>query len=400
MRRPPRIAVLIALLAGAAAWVAIDLRGPAAPPSAKAPASGASQDPERAAAPGSEAKQPGIPARSALGRIAADPFSAQSWLPRRKPAVVSAPPDPVTPPLPYRFAGQFHRESGIEVYVARGEEVFPVKEGDTLDGQYKIDSVSATEVSFIFLPSGARQTLQFSPLKEQELAAQGGPPRTRTPASAAFSADVAGGEIGPRTCPRGLPVRQLDPGQDWACATQVGGTGEREGGRELQRVFARNLGRADPRGADATAVRPGCARIRVGSARSLFQRRKDGKFRLPRQFRRLDFRRRLESDFRVRFRRRNARAHFQTHQGSRRRGDQRGLAQPSRSGGSHDRVRQPHSFQDDDHSLARVSPYFNRSCCDARSVPRACSVQIGFRVFLCYCRDPKKNNLKRRALHR
>jgi len=184
MRRPPRIAVLIALLAGAAAWVAIDLRGPAAPPSAKAPASGASQDPERAAAPASEAKQPGIPARSALGRIAADPFSAQSWLPRRKPAVVSAPPDPVTPPLPYRFAGQFQRESGIEVYVARGEEIFPAKEGDTLDGQYKVDSVSATEVSFIYLPTGARQTVQFSALKEQELTARGGPPPPQAPASA------------------------------------------------------------------------------------------------------------------------------------------------------------------------------------------------------------------------
>src|SRR5947208_1897096 len=183
MRRPPRIAVLIALLAGAAAWVAIDLRGPAAPPSAKAPASGAPQDAEHATAPASEAKQPGIPARSALGRIAADPFSTQSWLPRRKPAVVSAPPDPVTPPLPYRFAGQFHRESGIEVYVARGEEIFPVKEGDTLDGQYKVDSVSATEVSFIYLPTGARQTVQFSALKEQELTARGGPP-PQAPASA------------------------------------------------------------------------------------------------------------------------------------------------------------------------------------------------------------------------
>src|SRR5881409_3492269 len=177
MRRPPRIAVLIALLAGAAAWVAIDLRGPAAPTSAKAPASGAPQDPERSAA-ASQAKPPGIPARSALGRIAADPFSAQSWLPRRKPAVVSsAPPEPVTPPLPYRFAGQFHRESGIDVYVARGEEIFPVKEGDTLDGQYKVDSVSTTEVSFVYLPSGARQTMQFSALKEQQLTAQGGPPR-------------------------------------------------------------------------------------------------------------------------------------------------------------------------------------------------------------------------------
>src|SRR6266496_1000529 len=185
MRRPPRIAVLIALLAAAAAWVAIDLRGPAAPTSAKAPASGASQEPEHAAAPASEAKQPGIPARSTLGRIAADPFSAQSWLPRRKPAAVSAPPVAVVPPLPYRFAGQFHRDSGIEVYVARGEEVFAVKEGDTLDGQYKVDSVSATEVSFVHLASGTRQTMQFSALKEQELTAQGGPPRTRTPASTA-----------------------------------------------------------------------------------------------------------------------------------------------------------------------------------------------------------------------
>src|SRR5213594_1792726 len=191
MRRPPRIAVLIALLAGAAAWVAIDLRGPAAPPSAKAPASGASQDPERAAAPASEAKQPGIPARSALGRIAADPFSAQSWLPRRKPAVVSEPPVVVAPPLPYRFAGQFHRESGVEVYVARGEEIFPVKEGDTLDGQYKVDSVSATEVSFVYLPSGARQTMQFSALKEQQLTAQGGPPAPRMPGSAPAPAPVA-----------------------------------------------------------------------------------------------------------------------------------------------------------------------------------------------------------------
>ena len=184
MRRPPRIAVLIALLAAAAAWVAIDLRGPAAPTSAKAPASGSSGDPERAAAPASEAKEPGIPARSALGRIAADPFSAQSWLPRRKPAIVSEPPVAPAPPLPYRFAGQFHRESGVEVYVARGEEIFPVKEGDTLDGQYKVESVSATEVSFVHLPSGARQTLQFSALKERELTAQSGPPQARTPASA------------------------------------------------------------------------------------------------------------------------------------------------------------------------------------------------------------------------
>lgn len=190
MRRPPRIAILIALLVGAAVWVAIDFRGPVAPPPVKAPASGAPREPEQAAAPASDARQPGIPARSALGRIAADPFSAQSWLPRRKPAVVSEPPAAVVPPLPYRFAGQFQRDSGIEVYVARGEEIFPVKEGDTLDGQYKVDSVSATEVSFVHIPSGTRQALQFSALKEQGLSGQGGPAPARTPAFASVPASA------------------------------------------------------------------------------------------------------------------------------------------------------------------------------------------------------------------
>jgi Cohesin domain len=186
MRRPPRIAVLIALLAVSAAWIAIDLRGPAGPIAAKTPASAASQDTDHSAAPASQAKQPGIPERSALGRIASDPFSAHSWMPRRKPAAVSEAPVPVAPPLPFRFAGQFHRESGIEVYVARGEEIFPVKEGDILDGQYKVDSVSATEVNFVHVPSGERQTIQFSALREQELTAQGGPP-PKAPASASAS---------------------------------------------------------------------------------------------------------------------------------------------------------------------------------------------------------------------
>ncbi len=208
MRRPPRIAVLIALLAGSAAWVAIDLGGPGAPTSAKAPVSAASQDTEHSAAPASQAKQPGIPARSALGRIAADPFSAQSWMPRRKPAAVSAAPVPVAPPLPFRFAGQLHRDSGIEVYLARGEEIFTAREGDTLDGQYRVDSVNATEVSFVHLPTGTRQTMQFSALREQDLIAQSGPPQPRAPApvaklipaptpGAALSDNSIPGKIGP-----------------------------------------------------------------------------------------------------------------------------------------------------------------------------------------------------------
>src|SRR5258708_10410291 len=183
MRRPPRIAVLIVLLAGVADWVAMDLRGAAGPTAAKTPAPGTSLNSERSGAPAAEAKQPGIPSRFALGRFASDPFSPHSWTPRAKPAPVAEAPAPVAPPLPFRFAGQLQRDSGIEVYLARGEEIFTARQVDTLDGQYKVDSVNATEGSFVHLPTGTRQTLQFSALKDHELSSQGASPLPRAPSS-------------------------------------------------------------------------------------------------------------------------------------------------------------------------------------------------------------------------
>ena len=175
MRRPPRIAVLIALLAIAAGWVALDLQRP----QEGAPGKGSRQ----AAAPeegtAGEAKQdPAIPARSTLGRIASDPFSVHSWLPASKRTAASATPAPapvVAPPLPFRFAGQFYRDAAAEVYLAKGEEIFPVKEGDTLEGQYKVESVTSSEVRFLHVPSGMSQTMQFSALREPEGAPQSAP---------------------------------------------------------------------------------------------------------------------------------------------------------------------------------------------------------------------------------
>ena len=185
MRRPPRIAVLIVLLVGLAVWVAIDLRSP---PAATKSAATPTAAPVGPSAQTSTETQRGIPARPALRRIGSDPFSPQSWRPPPKPAAASAPPAPVTPPLPFRFAGQFHRDSGVEVYLARGEEVFAAREGDTLDGQYKVEAVRAAEVTFVYLPTGVRQPMQFSALREQEFTARGEPvPPARALASAARS---------------------------------------------------------------------------------------------------------------------------------------------------------------------------------------------------------------------
>jgi hypothetical protein len=248
---------LIALLAGAGAWVAIDLRSPAGPTAAKAPALAASQDAEHSSAPASQAKQPGIPARSALGRIAADPFSTHSWMPRPKPAAVSEAPVPVAPPLPFRFAGQFYRESGIEVYVARGEEIFPVKEGDTLDGQYKVDSVSATEVSFVHLPSGTRQTVQFSALREQQLAAQAGPPPLRAPIAKVIPAPGPGASSTDNSVPgKAVPAQLRWDGPASARAGASFNVSLRVTSGEQIRAAPMQL-RFDPAVLESVSVRPG-----------------------------------------------------------------------------------------------------------------------------------------------
>src|SRR5215471_12604199 len=199
MRRPPRIAVLIAVLAAAAAWVAVDLRR--APDGAgKGSKEIAAQNP---GTPGART-DPTIPERSTLGRIAQDPFSAHSWLPPAKPSKASTepPPAPVAPPLPYRFAGQFYRDTGAEVYLAKGEEIFPAKEGDTLDGQYKVESVTASEVRFLHIPSGTSQIMQFSALREPDAAPTAATGRAQPAAPALAAAPPA--QSAPPAAPGGL----------------------------------------------------------------------------------------------------------------------------------------------------------------------------------------------------
>jgi hypothetical protein len=180
MRRPPRIAILIALLAASAAWIAIDLHRPTDPAAGKSSSQTMPQDSQAA----SGTKEQGIPARSTLGRFASDPFSVHSWMPASKPVAAPAPAAPVAPPLPFRFAGQFYRDSGAEVYLGRGEEIFPVKEGDMLDGEYKVEAVTASEVRFLHVPSGTSQVMQFSALREPDLALPSGPAQEKAQASA------------------------------------------------------------------------------------------------------------------------------------------------------------------------------------------------------------------------
>jgi hypothetical protein len=84
----------------------------------------------------------------------------------RPPPVAAA--APVAPPLPYRFAGKVRKGSEEELLIAKGELVFPVKAGDTLDGVYKVESVSAERIELVYLPLGTPNHIVVSSALDAE----------------------------------------------------------------------------------------------------------------------------------------------------------------------------------------------------------------------------------------
>jgi hypothetical protein len=61
--------------------------------------------------------------------------------------------------MPYRVAGQVVRGDGAHVVLAKGDAVLAVREGDTLDGGYRVESIAEDRVTLHYLPLGVRHDL-------------------------------------------------------------------------------------------------------------------------------------------------------------------------------------------------------------------------------------------------
>ena len=69
---------------------------------------------------------------------------------------------PVAPPLPYRFVGEIVLPTETWAFLARGDDVFRVREGGTIGGEYKVESVKADELVLLHLASGVHQTARLA----------------------------------------------------------------------------------------------------------------------------------------------------------------------------------------------------------------------------------------------
>lgn len=106
-------------------------------------------------------------ARAEASEPEQDPFAGKSWYvppPPPPPAkvTVTEPPKPTAPPLPFGYMGRMQEEgSAAVVYLTQGTRAYSVKQGDTIDGTYRVDDISRTQVALTYLPLDIKQTLDI-----------------------------------------------------------------------------------------------------------------------------------------------------------------------------------------------------------------------------------------------
>lgn len=72
-----------------------------------------------------------------------------------------APPAPTAPKLPFTFVGKKLEAKMWEVFLARGEQSFVVREGSVIENTYRIDQISPPNISLTYLPLGQSQSLSI-----------------------------------------------------------------------------------------------------------------------------------------------------------------------------------------------------------------------------------------------
>ena len=98
-------------------------------------------------------------------------FHTQSWYvapppPPPAPVVVVVPPPPTAPPLPFTVMGSYTRPGDATVYfLTRGDRVFDVHIGDTIDNTYSVDSAANGALTLTYKPLNIQQTLPIGESK-------------------------------------------------------------------------------------------------------------------------------------------------------------------------------------------------------------------------------------------
>lgn len=160
MRESHRKAMLFAILAGVVALIFLDTSGNKNPGRSRPPGSPLAKNDVVAATPGPKGEPMSatlsLPERPALGEPAGELFGSHSWQPP-PPKVVAAPAKPSAPPMPYRFAGKLIQNGQLQVFLSKGDTPIPIKQGEVLDGTYRVESIAESGITLVYLPLGHKE---------------------------------------------------------------------------------------------------------------------------------------------------------------------------------------------------------------------------------------------------
>jgi len=111
-----------------------------------------------------------LPERAGLSRSRGELFGAPPPPPRQTEAAAQVE-APVVPPMPYRFAGKVRQGAEEQVLVSKGDVVFPIKEGETLDGIYRVLKIGADRIELLYIPLNTKDSIAVSSTLDVEPAA-------------------------------------------------------------------------------------------------------------------------------------------------------------------------------------------------------------------------------------
>jgi len=92
---------------------------------------------------------------------AASLFNSQTWTPPPPPPKPLPPPPPTAPPLPFTYLGKKIEDGVWEVYLARDEATYIVREQNVIEGIYRVDAIKPPTLSLTYLPLNQAQTLNI-----------------------------------------------------------------------------------------------------------------------------------------------------------------------------------------------------------------------------------------------
>jgi len=89
-------------------------------------------------------------------------FGRQDWTPPPPPpAQPPPPPPPSAPPLPFTFIGKSVADGAWEVYLARGDRTYVVRDKALIDGTYRVDAIAPPVLTLTYLPLNQVQQLNI-----------------------------------------------------------------------------------------------------------------------------------------------------------------------------------------------------------------------------------------------